>query len=196
MQGIKIRRATIVGAGGTEDVSIPSNATKDFRHRNCRYIIDPKAIKMKSLKILSVIDFLFMGAMFCLLGAAGAPQFYVAGVSMFMVGFMIKGAEQFFKVPFLLYFEGRPLPVTFASDEAYKLPQIVRDGKGNIKEVKMIDGYNFDSVIEGHALRDLGWKPFQNIPWKWIIIGVVGLIIKWVIVSAVTAPSPYVPPTA
>lgn len=190
---MRMRRAVIVGAEGVTEVSIPPNATKDFRHKNCRYIIDPKAQKMKSVKILSILDFLFVGSIFILLGMAGATQFYLAGVSMFLIGFMIRGAEEFLKLPFLLYFEGRSIPVTFASGESYKIPQIIKDDKGNVKEVKMIDGYDFDTAIEGHALRDLGWRPWQNIPWKWIIIGIVGLIIAWVVISAVTAPRS--PPT-
>jgi len=186
---MRIRRAVIIGAEGVSEISIPPSATKDFRHKNCRYIIDPKAQKMKPVKILSMIDFLFMGSIFIMLGLAGATQFYVAGISMYMVGFMIRGAEELLKLPFLLYFEGRPTPVTFASGEMYKLPQVLRDAKGNIKEVKMIDGYDLDTVIEGHALRDLGWKPLQNIPWKWIIIGVIGLIIAWVVISHLTGPT-------
>jgi hypothetical protein len=186
---MRIRKAMIVGAEGVTEVSIPSKDTKDFHHSGCRYIIDQKAMKMKSVKILSILDFLFIGGMFVLLGASGAPQFYVAGFVMFMVGGLVKGTEMFFKTPFLLYFEGRSLPVTFASGEEYKLPQIVKDAKGVIKEVKMIDGYDFDSVVEGHALRDLGWKPLQNIPWKWVVIGIIALIAVAVVISFLTRSS-------
>lgn len=187
---MRVRKAVIIGAEGVEEVGIPSKETKDFRHRGCRYIIDQKAMKMKSVKLLSILDFMFIGAVFVLIGAAGAAQFYVAGLVMFVMGGFVRGTEEFFKVPFLLYYEGRSLPVTFASGEEYKLPQIVRDEKGNIRSVKMIDGYDFDTAIEGHALRDLGWKPLQNIPWKWIIIGVVGIIVAWVVISHFTGSSP------
>jgi len=183
---MRIRKAVIIGAEGVEEASIPQNATKDFHVRGCRYIIDSKAMKMKSVKLLSIMDFMFIGAIFVLLGASGAPQFYVAGFAMFMVGGLVKGTEMFFKTPFLLYFEGRPLPVTFATGEEYKLPQVVKDAKGNIKEVKMIDGYDFDTVVEGHALRDLGWRPLQNIPWKWVIIGIIALIVAAVVISFLT----------